>query len=97
MSVPIRNIGSPTAKALAPGLKINSVHFAKLNVRTALSHASAAHAGEVGFSGHFQPEAAIEQMIPTVPFEEPCGIHRANEIANTESRRDKDLLRPHTV
>ena len=93
----VRWQGSSAYESFAPRLEIDSLHFAKLHVRATLPHPRATHAREVRFPGGFQWEAAIQKVIPAVPFQKPGGVHCADEIADAECGCHKNLLGAHAV
>src|SRR5262245_9844251 len=92
MSIAIGDVGAPIYQSFAPRFEVETIQFAKLYVRTPLPHTRAAHTREVRFPGSFQFEATIQKVIPTIPFQQSCCIHRTDEIANTERCSHEDFL-----
>src|SRR4051794_24487047 len=80
-------------EALAPFCEVDLLDAtSELHIDATLSHTRATHAGEVRLAANLEREAAVHEMIPTVPLKKPRRVHRADEIAHAERRADEDLV-----
>src|SRR5438046_3248241 len=92
MGITIRDVGSSHRQPLAPNGKVDAVDFSKLDVDSPLSNAGPAHAWKIRLAADLQREAAVHDVIPTIPFRHTGRVHGANEIAKSLRNRDEDFL-----
>ena len=97
MRVAIGDVRPTRRDAFADGRLVDEFRFAELHVDATLPDAVTGHAGEIGFAGDFERESTVEDVVPTIPFGDAVGVHRADEIADAQRRRHADLLRPDAV
>src|SRR5258706_16064123 len=97
MSKTITHIRSPARETIAPRREIEARLLSELHINAALANAFAAHAREVCLAAHLQGEAAIEYVIPHVPFGGARRVHRADEIACAVRHRNANLHRADAV
>src|SRR6185436_1889629 len=77
----VAHVGASTRQAVAPGGKVNPLLFSELHIDAALADSLAAHARKIGLTADLEREAAVQDMIPHIPFGNPWRVHRADEIA----------------
>ena len=92
MGVAVRDIGPAGANSFAPCGVIELVDWSQPDIASALPHVAAAHAGKVGLTAGLERKAAVEHVIPGIPFLNPPRVHRADEIAYAERRAHEDIV-----
>src|SRR5438132_1666276 len=99
MRITVRDIRASFRKSSAPFLETHFGNCAVSHfyVHPSLAHATAAHAGKIGFTADLERNAAVHQVIPSVPFAHTPGVHRADEVAHAISRANENLHRTRTI
>src|SRR4029450_4035948 len=89
MGIAVGHIRSAGPQSLAPGRVVerNATEgvpystIAEFYVHAPLADARAAHARKIGFAAGLKGKAAVEDVIPRIPFLDAAGVHRTDEVA----------------
>ena len=90
--VAVADITAAAGQSLTPLGEVEFPDAAELHVGAALADTRAAHTRVVRFTRALQRQAAVHQVIPGVPLQQPRGVHRADEITGAMRGADKDFM-----
>src|SRR5262249_32256802 len=76
---PIAHVGAAPREAVAPVGEVEARLLSESHVDAALTDTFAAHAREIGLAADLEREAAVEDVVPHVPFGKARRVHGADE------------------
>ena len=93
MGPAIADIAPPRRDRVAPGIKVEGP--VETGIDASDPDPLAGHAGEVGLAAGPHRQAAVENVVPQIPFRPPVGVHHREEVdgRNGTTVRARDDMR----